>query len=267
MIRAKTYTYCILVMLSVKYYAQESTWTKDDKVFMYQACRYYVDKKYPTPDLSAQFTTDDVLKFNEIKEKSCLCMVDQVQKTMLRSTYEGWLENEQRAFIEQRVNDCVRLFNYPIEALVEKTKVKELESKSDAIKESFFYGMWTCEVSNIVKSTAKLKKKWFEKPMFRSLSQYDVILKEDGSFVAPFLRSSAGIHSMENRLTGTWNFDEETKSLTFTLFENFKTLFFIKSQNTFISKYQIEFAKPNYVKIHSDYTGKIYQLNKQKSNK
>lgn len=194
-------------------------------------------------------------------------MVDQVEKTMLRSTYEGWLENEQRAFIEQRVNDCVKLFNYPLDALNEKTKVKELESKSDAIKETFFYGIWTCEFPNIVKSTAKLKKKWFEKPMFRSLSQYEVILKEDGSFVAPFLRSSAGIHSMENRLTGTWHFDEETKSLSFTLFENFKTLFFIKSQNTFISKYQIEFAKPNYVKIHSDLTGKTFQLNKQKSNK
>ena len=149
----------ILIFTFALSYSQDNTWTKDDKLFMYQACRDITDKKYPTPEESETFTSPDVKQYIEIKTKACNCMVDQVQKTMLKATYKSWMENEQINFIESRVSDCIAMYKVALDALNVKSKQEDLNEKKETvapvkekqkISNKDFVGIWNCTLPNFL---------------------------------------------------------------------------------------------------------------------
>ena len=267
-------TFYFLIILIFKVHGQTNAWTKDDRLFMYQLCRDVVDTKYPTPPESEIFFTEDIKLFIDLKVKTCNCMVDQVAKTILRSTYNEWMEQEQRSFVENRTSDCLNTYSITLFALQEKSIPKVAEAKpKDHLQENDFTGAWTCALPNfLIKQNSKGEREILKDGLGWGTNYkfFDVILREDGSTEVPFLYDAAGNNKpAEGRIKGTWTFDDETKTLTFTTFESKKGVV-SNSGLRHDKKFNIEHYRPGYIKMKSlddfDNTGPIlFQLTKQKS--
>jgi len=276
----KTIYYLFTLLLLFNAQAQTNAWTKDDRQFMYQLCRNVVDTKYPTPNENDFFLTEDVKLFIDLKVKTCNCMVDQVVKTILRSTYNEWMEQEQQSFVENRSSDCLNTYSITLFALQNKSINKEAEVKQEKeqqakllMPEYDFIGIWTCALPNfLIKQNSKGEREILKDGLGLGINYkfFDVILREDGSTEVPFLYDAAGNNKpAEGRIKGTWTFDEETKTLTFTTFESKKGVI-LNSGLRHDKKFNIEYYRPGYIKMKSlddfDKTGPInFQLTKQKA--
>lgn len=268
--------YCFLTsLLLLNAQAQTTAWTKDDKLFMYQLCRGVVDAKYPTPNENEVFLTEDVKLFIDLKVKTCNCMVDQVAKTILRSTYNEWMEQEQQSFIENRTSDCLNSYSISLLALQNKAKPKKEEAikPKEQLKEYDFIGIWTCALPNfLIKQNSKGEREILKDGIGLGLNYkfFDVVIREDGSTEVPFLYDASGnTKPAEGRIKGSWTFDDETKTLTFTTFESKKGVI-SNSGLRHDKKFNIEHYRPGFIKMQSlddfDKTGPIiFQLTKQKT--